>query len=87
LEQTFLTSLVTNISNIIGNQANARAQQQAALYGGIGQGVSQLDLSGLFSRFGGGGGGMPGGTLPQYTSIGPAAGFTTAPSTGGGTFF
>lgn len=40
----------TNISNIIGQQANARAQQQAALYGGIGQSISNMDLSGLFNR-------------------------------------
>lgn len=37
-----------NISDIMSAQANARAQQQAALYGGIGQAVSGMDLSGLF---------------------------------------
>ena len=36
--------------------ANLRAQQQAALYGGIGDRISNMNLSGLFGGGGGGGG-------------------------------
>jgi hypothetical protein len=45
-----LGSGMTQAAATQAQAANLRARQQAALYGGIGQSVSNMDLSGLFNR-------------------------------------
>lgn len=68
----------TNISNIMGAQAQTAAQQQAALYGGIGNAVGGMNLSGLFS---GGGGGTS--TMLQNPTLGPGVGAFGGNAAGG----
>lgn len=68
----------TNISNIMGAQAQTAAQQQAALYGGIGNAVGNMNLSGLFS---GGGGGTS--AMLQNPTLGPNIGAFGGNAAGG----